>query len=140
MTEPTQIIGQIKTATGKQIYTFLREMEKSIKEGKRNSNFFIWQNECYERARELIKNRYGDWEQAKNKLDMVREPNLEKYENKLISMCLDDINGYPCVYSREKTKEGIKSCVYITNGKTNTMYLKHFGEVTHRQANEIFNA
>ena len=133
-----EILEQIKSGTGKQIYNLMRQIDKRRKNGENKPEFRVWWHACLERAKEINATRFGDWEEAKNKLDVMSEPNMPFGEKNRISFNVETINGYPCVYSKEKKQGDVKSRVYITNSKTNTMYLKEFGEVTEKQVRTIF--
>lgn len=133
------ILEQIKNGTGKQIYNLMRQIDKRRKDGENKPEFRAWWDACLERVKEISTTRFGDWEEAKNKLDMMGEPNIQLGEKNRISTSVEPINGYPCIYSKEKGQDGFKSRMYITNSKTNSMYLKEFGEVTEKQAKSIFN-
>lgn len=133
-----EILEQIKNGTGSQVFGLMKKIEGLRKAGKNKPEYDIWWKACMDRAREINRTRFGNWQDAMAKLDLVLEPLVSFTDSKHIQMYLDPINGYPCVYSKTKNSKGIKSCVYITNPITNSMYLKRFGDVTAKEA-EIFN-
>jgi len=134
-----EAMEKIRTATGSQLYKFMRTIESKIKSGDKNPNLKEYWNACYDRAIELNKNKYGDWLDACRKLDLVAEPNIQnKFDNDRMNIDLASINGYPCQYTKEKIGKQFKSALMITNGKKNVMYLRNFGEVTSNQLKGTF--
>lgn len=86
---------------------------------------------CMTRIKELNKDRFGDWEEAKINLDHLEEPN-GVYE----STSLPPILGYPCEFIIGKTKR----LLVINNGKTNSAYVRNCDGVDLQTATRIFNS
>ena len=128
------ILEQIKNGTGKQIYNFMKEIEKRRSNGENRQEFREWWNACVERAKEINSTKFGDWEDAKSKLDNLIEPKISFGDKKNKITYIQPLNGFPCVYA--KYESGGRA--YITNPKTNSMYVRDFSEVKELQPVDIF--
>jgi hypothetical protein len=84
---------------------------------------------------------YGSWQQAKQLLDNMSEPNINfGNDKKHLDVYRPDVLGYQCQYVKNKTKKGIKSWLVITNHENNCVYIKNFSEVSEEEVNKIFNS
>lgn len=82
----------------------------------------------------------GNWQQAKQLLDNMSEPNINFGDDKKhLDVYRPNVLGYQCQYVKHRTKNGIKSWLVITNKEKNCVYIKKFGEVTEDEVREIFN-
>jgi 5'-3' exonuclease len=111
-----EIIEKIKTATGKQIFSFICRLKKNLA-GLTRSKMSKYEKLCFERAMELNQNKYANWEQAKSILENMGEPPHTQTTD------LEPINGYPCKYVKSKKT----NLLVICNPKTSIAYIKDFG-------------
>lgn len=121
-----EVIAMIANATGRQLWSFMGKLKRSIGGGGNNSRYLKL---CTARAHELNKDRYGNWEFAKVELNHLPEP-TGMFE----SQSLLPILGYPCEYI--VTKE--KGMVVMINPKLNIAYVKDTGYNIMRKSAEIF--
>ena len=134
-----ETLEKIKNASGSQVYKWLRTLDQKRKNKEVVNNFKEYWEALFKRAKQININRYGDWEDACRKLDLVTEPNLNnKFHGDRMNIDLAPINGYPCQYTKEKIGKQFKSALMITNGKKNMMYLRSFGEITSKQLKGTF--
>lgn len=87
---------------------------------------------CYSRAKELNRDKFGSWEEAKTNLDHMEVPTgLYKTETML------PILGYPCQFVVNDNKTSL----VIFNGKLNLAYIRELGEsVSFATAKKIFSS
>jgi len=73
---------------------------------------------------------YGDWQQAKEFLDNLAEPNvfLDREDKEGISKNMPDILGYQVIYTKRNVKKSVRSFITIMNPKTNSCYVKNYSE------------
>jgi hypothetical protein len=88
-------------------------------------------------------NQYGNWQETKQFLDNLNEPQITKSGDdwRHINVDLPKILGYPCQYSKHISKKDnkINSYATIMNPNTNSCYIKTFSGITEEEANDIFN-
>lgn len=126
------ICEMISKADGRQIFNFMVKLKKGIgsEDGIGNSGKYM--KLCYQRAKELNKDRYGNWEYAKVELNHMPEPQgIYKTESLL------PVLGYPCefVVSKEKTQ------LVLINPKLNIAYVRDLStQVSFATAKKIFNS
>lgn len=132
------ILDKIKHGNGRQIYNLMKEIKQRNESGDTRKDLKTYWYACLERVKELNTQRYGNWEEAMTLLDGLSEPNVYFGDQNRVSIYLEPINGYPCIYCKEKKDKEISSRVYITNPMKNTMYLVEFTQATEKQARQIF--
>lgn len=117
MTHP--FLEQVKTLSGYQLFSVMKQAKE-----KGNETVF---KACYERARQLNANKYGDWEQAKAVFEGLDFPDLPD-QSRIVVKELTPINGYP-VYAHLilTVKFEVKhEYLAMVNGKLNTCVFRWF--------------
>ena len=132
------ILDKIKNGNGRQIYNLMKQIRQRNEDGDTRKDLKTYWYACFERAKELNAQKYGNWEEAMAILDSLSEPNVCFGDQNRVSIYLKPIKGYPCVYCKEKNDKAISSRIYITNPIKNTMYLVDFTPATEKQARLIF--
>ena len=117
MTKIEEITEMIKKATGRQLYHFMKVKKNKFKE------------ECKARAKELNKDRFGDWDDAKSQIQYMAKPEALYETDDLLP-----INGYPVRYVTAKKQ----SFLAIVNPKTNSAYLKYFNQDNNLKTDGMF--
>lgn len=123
-----EIEDKIANATGYPLFKFSGQLKKDIGSlDKSERSYFL--KLCLKRVHGLWKERFGEWEKAIEIVDNMPEPIYFKSES------LSNILGYPCqVYI------GKRKLVMISNGETNSAYIRDFGEseISFSTAKKIF--
>lgn len=125
------IESKIARASGKQLWDFMRKLGHTwngVMVGDKHRLLKL----CTQRARELNKNRYGNWEQAKVEVNHLSESTCQSPDT-----CPSTILGYPFQFVSTKKK----NMMVITNPKLNVAYLRETdGNELYRAAKTIFNS
>lgn len=120
---------KIKTSSGYPLFKFIGQIKKDIGNfDKSERSYFL--KIAIDRVHELWLERFGDWEDAKLKMERLPTPQFYKTEELL------PINGYPCQFSYSKNG----STLGLFNPFTNSVYLIPSGELTIDQVKTIFSS
>lgn len=120
---------KIKTSSGYPLFKFIGQIKKDIGNfDKSERNYFL--KIAMDRVHELWLERFGDWEDAKLKMERLPTPQFYKTEDLL------PINGYTCQFSYSKNG----SSLGLFNPFTNSVYLIPSGELTTDQVKTIFGS
>ena len=126
-----EIEEKIKTSNGYPLFKFIGQLKRNIGSTFKTKTKNRFLKLALERVHELWLARFGDWEKAKLEIDYMPEPTYFE------SQTLLPVQGYPCEFVLGK-----KKFVSITNGLTNTVYVRFFdrGETDFNTAKKIFNS